>query len=272
MVELNHNFKVSINNWLNFGDFGRIGRHLRRDLDIHDRISVIIVSAELKIWQLPWHFWDLFSDYPNAVEVFSKPKFTNVRHIRPQCNGKVNILALSGRDPRAKIDLDFLATLPKCNHKVNNQATSAAEVATQLQEFEPDILIFYGHGDTIQYQSFQEGVIYLDNDTPLQISTLKTKLQAAIESGLQIAVFNCCNGLGLAEQITDLNIPYVIVMREVIPNQTAQEFLENLLAQYSQGQSFPAAFQLCSSTVEIRYGWLCSICRLVASFIPQSLE
>jgi hypothetical protein len=254
MVELNYNFKVSINNWLNFGDFGRIGRQLRRDLDIHDRISVIIVSSELKIWQLPWHFWDLFSDYPDAVEVFSKPKFTNVRHIRPQCNGRVNILALSGRDPRANINLDFLATLPKCSYRVDKRSASAAEVATQLQEFKPDVFIFYGHGDTIQYHSFQEGVIYLDNDTPLQISTLKNKLQAAIESGLQIAVFNCCNGLGLAEQIIDLNIPYVIVMREVIPNQTAQEFLENLLTQYSQGQSFSAAFNYARQQLKLASG------------------
>jgi hypothetical protein len=254
MVELNHRLRATINDWLNFGDFGRISRRLRKDLNISDRVLVIIISEQLKVWQLPWHFWDLFTDYPQAVEVFSKPSFVNVRHIKPQCNARVNILALSGRDPAAKINLDFLKTLPKCRHEVDNKATSAAEVATRLEKFKPDLFIFYGHGDTIQYESFQEGIIYLDNNTPIQISTLRAELQRAIDRGLQIAIFNCCNGLGLAEQIADLNIPYIIVMREVIPNQTAQGFLENLLLQYSQGETFPAAFNYARQQLRLGSG------------------
>jgi hypothetical protein len=79
-------------------------------------------------------------------------------------------------------------------------------------------------------------------------------LQRAIDRGLQIAIFNCCNGLGLAEQIADLNIPYIIVMREVIPNQTAQGFLENLLLQYSQGETFPAAFNYARQQLRLGTG------------------
>ena len=254
IVELNYNLRASINNWLNFGDFGRIGRRLRIDSSTSDRILLIIVSEQLKIWQLPWHFWDLFTDYPHAVEVFSKPRFTNVRHIQPQCNGKVDILALSGRDPQVNLDFSFLKTLPQCQYQLESAATSAAEIADRLQQVKPDIFIFYGHGDTLQYESFQDGIIYLDNDTPLSIGRLKTELQQAIELGLQIAIFNCCNGLGLAEQIADLNIPYIIVMREVIPHQTAQDFLENLLTVYSQGQSFPNAFSYARQKLRLAAG------------------
>ncbi len=243
MMELNYSFKVAINNWFNFGDFGRIERRLRTDLNIGDRILLIIISDELTIWQLPWHFWDFGNDYPHAVEVFAKPRFNNVRHIKPQPDGAVNILALSGRDDRSNLDLSFLKTLPQSNPTFETEAKSASRVVERLQEVKPSIFIFYGHGDTIEYQSFQDGVIYLDNDTPLEISRLRLELQAAIDRGLQIAIFNCCNGLGLAEQVTDLNIPYIIVMREIIPNQIAQEFLENLLSEYSRGESFPAAFQ-----------------------------
>jgi hypothetical protein len=243
MVELNYSFRVAINNWFNFGDFGRIERRLRTDLNIHDRILLIIISDELTIWQLPWHFWDFCNDYPHAVEVFAKPRFNNVRHIKPQPDGAVNILALSGRDARSNLDLSFLKTLPQSNPTFEREATSASKVVERLQEVKPSIFIFYGHGDTIEYQSFQDGVIYLDNNTPVEISRLRLELQAAIDRGLQIAIFNCCNGLGLAEQVTDLNIPYIIVMREIIPNQIAQEFLENLLTEYSQGESFPTAFQ-----------------------------
>jgi hypothetical protein len=242
MGELNHHFKVGINDWLNFGDFARIDRRLRTDLNIRDRILTIIISEQLKIWQLPWHFWDFLNDYANAVEVFAKPRFSNVSQIEPQPNGKVNILALSGRDPGSNLDLSFLKTLPQSN-PTSIEAVSAYEVAAKLQEVQPDIFIFYGHGDTIEGQSIRDGVIYLDNDTPLEISKLRIEIQSAIDRGLQIAIFNCCNGLGLAEQVTDLNIPYIIVMREIIPNLTAQSFLEDLLGEYSRGLSFPAAFQ-----------------------------
>ena len=115
-------------------------------------------------------------------------------------------------------------------------------------------MIFNGHGDTIQYRAFQDGVIYLDNDTPLEISRLKIEIQIAVDRGLQIAIFNCCNGLGLAEQLSDLNIPYIIVMREIVPNQCAQNFLRQLLDLYSQGDSFPAAFKQARQSLRLSPG------------------
>ena len=254
LVELNYNFRISINDWLNFGDFGRIDRRLRTELHVLDRILVIIVSEQLQIWQLPWHFWHVFNDYANAIEVFAKPRFTDVRHIKPQHNGKVNILTLSGRDPRLNLNPAFLKTLPQ-SHSQPIETTSAYEIAERLTQAKPwDILIFNGHGDTIQYRAFQDGVIYLDNDTPLEISRLKIEIQIAVDRGLQIAIFNCCNGLGLAEQLSDLNIPYIIVMREIVPNQCAQNFLRQLLDLYSQGDSFPAAFKQARQSLRLSPG------------------
>ena len=160
-------------------------RRLRTDSNISERLLIIIVSEQLQIWQLPWHFWDLFSAYPGATEVFTKPRTTDVRHIKPQPNGRV---------------------------------------------------------------------IYLDNDTPLEISRLKLEIQTAVDRGLQIAIFNCCNGLGLAAQLSDLNIPYMIVMREIVPNQCAQDFLKQLLDRYSRGDSFPAAFKYARQSLRLSSG------------------
>jgi hypothetical protein len=254
LVELNYNLKIAINNWLNFSDFSRIDRRLRTDSNITERLLFIIVSEQLQIWQLPWHFWDLFSAYPHATEVFAKPRATDVRHIKPQRNGKVNILTLSGYDPNLTLDLPFLKTLPQ-SHPQPFSTTSAYEIAEQLNKSNLwDILIFNGHGDTIQYQSFQDGVIYLDNDTPVEISRLKLEIQTAVDRGLQIAIFNCCNGLGLAEQLSDINIPYIIVMREIVPNQCAQDFLKQLLDRYSQGDSFPTAFKYARQSLQLSSG------------------
>jgi hypothetical protein len=254
MVELNYNFRIAIDRWLSSSDFGRIDRRLRTDLNITDRLVVIIVSDRLQIWQLPWHFWDLFSAYHQATEVFAKPRSTDVSQIKPQHDGKVNILTLSGRDPRLTLDLPFLKTLPQA-YSQPLETTSAYAIADRLNNSQPwDILIFNGHGDTIQYQSVQDGIIYLDNDTPLEISRLKIEIQKAVDRGLQIAIFNCCNGLGLAEQLSDINIPYIIVMREIVPNQCAQDFLKQLLDRYSRGDSFPAAFKYARQSLRLSPG------------------
>jgi len=44
--------------------------------------------------------------------------------------------------------------------------------------------------------------------------------------------------LGLAQDLADLNVPQMIVMREPVPDKVAQEFLKYFLASSSRGQSF----------------------------------
>jgi hypothetical protein len=248
LTELNQNFKGLINDWLNRSNFGNIVGRLRTDLNVGDRILVIIVSDRLNIWQLPWHVWNLFEAYAGAVEVFCQPRFTNVSQIEIRRSQQVNILSLSGRDPNLNLNPDFLKTLPQA-HIHSLETTSAYELADRLTRNQPwQIFIFNGHGNTIRsassnYPDLQEGIIYLDNHTPIEISRLKQELRIAVDRGLQIAIFNCCSGLGLAAQLSDIDLPYIIVMREVIPCSIAQQFLADLLTEYSRGTSFPAAFK-----------------------------
>jgi hypothetical protein len=248
LTELNQNFKGLINDWLNRSDFGNIVGRLRTDLNVGDRILVIIVCDRLNIWQLPWHVWNVFEAYSGAVEVFCQPRFTNVSQIEIRRSDRVNILSLSGRDPQLNLDSDFLKTLPQANIELL-ETTSTYELADRLTRSQPwQIFIFNGHGNTIKsastnYPDLQEGIIYLDNDTPIEISRLKQELRVAVDLGLQIAIFNCCSGLGLAAQLSDIDLPYIIVMREIIPCSIAQQFLADLLTEYSRGASFPAAFK-----------------------------
>jgi hypothetical protein len=86
------------------------------------------------------------------------------------------------------------------------------------------------------------GAIYLDKKTSIEIDKIKKDLRQAVDRGLQIAIFNCCSGLGLSQELADLNIPYLIVMRSQISDQLAQQFCRDLLLHYSQGYLFTAAF------------------------------
>jgi hypothetical protein len=69
------------------------------------------------------------------------------------------------------------------------------------------------------------------------VSPLKAGLEKAIEHGLQLAILNSCDGLKLAEDLADLNIPQVIVMREPVPDRAAQQFLKFFLKAFSSGES-----------------------------------
>ena len=242
---LHDRLKIELNKWLTESDFHRIEKSLRTKLNASEEITVIIQAAQRSIWQLPWYLWDFFTDYPLAIEVFSKPQNTDVSNLLVQPNAKVDILALFGTDPLLNLDRDFqcLKSLPDVNLKPF-ETTSAQDIVARLNLNSPDILYISGHGESVEYESDLEGVIYLNPQTPLEISTLKAELKKAVICGLQIAIFNCCSGLGIAHQLSDVNIPYLIVMRAEIPNRIAQYFLENLLFEYSNGVDFVRAFQL----------------------------
>jgi hypothetical protein len=245
--QITHNLLTALNSWLNQGDFYyKIQAQLRTELNTSDQIVLAIVTDNLLLWQLPWHRWNFFDSYQHCVEFFSKPQFKNLSR-QPQRNGKVDILALWGNAPELNLAKD-LAALQQPRAVVKScQPESAIDISNQLAAQQIDILFFGGHGETIELdiagnpQTF--GAIYLDKETSIEIDKIKKDLQQAVDRGLQIAIFNCCSGLGLAQELADLNIPYLIVMRSQISDQLAQQFCRDLLLRYSQGASFPAAFQ-----------------------------
>lgn len=98
-----------------------------------------------------------------------------------------------------------------------------------------DILFFAGHSQTEQ----QTGRLYL-HDGPehrsLTLEHLQEGLRTALERGLQLAIFNSCDGLGLANSLGNLQIPVTIVMREPVPNRVAQDFFQRFLEGYAIAQ------------------------------------
>ena len=67
----------------------------------------------------------------------------------------------------------------------------------------------------------------------MTIEQLTEALSAAIDNGLKLAIFNSCDGLGLATSLGTLNIPQVIVMREPVPNRVAEAFLKYFLEAFA---------------------------------------
>ncbi len=67
---------------------------------------------------------------------------------------------------------------------------------------------------------------------------ISKNFKKVIERGLQLAVFNSCDALRLAQELADLHIPQMIVMREPVPDKVAQEFLKYFLTAFSNSKSF----------------------------------
>ncbi|MDF5732941.1 MAG: CHASE2 domain-containing protein [Rhizonema sp. PD38] len=63
----------------------------------------------------------------------------------------------------------------------------------------------------------------------ISINEIAPQLSAAKKRGLQVAIFNSCSGLNIADSLIDLGFSQVVVMREPIHNRVAQEFLVQFL-------------------------------------------
>ncbi|MEM6837866.1 MAG: CHAT domain-containing protein, partial [Cyanobacteria bacterium P01_C01_bin.120] len=169
-----------------------------------------------------------------------------------QPKAQVRILAVLGRqdteyesgsnEQGQKIDISFDSQQLKNTRgrggyiKVLEQP-SAEVLKTALREVKGwHILFFAGHSNSLPDRSI--GSIELNaNQKPLSIDELKADLSVAINNGLQLAIFNSCDGLGLAAQLAKLNLPQSIVMRERVPDEVAKAFLQQFLDAFSYNHS-----------------------------------
>jgi len=111
-----------------------------------------------------------------------------------------------------------------------------------------DILFFAGHSDS--EEDLTTGNIAINSQDSLNLQQLRNTLRNVQQNGLKLAIFNSCDGLGLANALVDLRIPYIIVMREPVPDQVAQDFLKVFLEKFSQGMSLHKAFRAARDKLE----------------------
>ncbi len=234
--DLANELKVQVDRWLDLQEFSPIENKLRSNLNPGDRTQIIIQSEDIQMRNLPWHLWDFFEDYRKAEIAFSPTTGDRVtKSISPR--KQVRILAILGNSEEINIDEDR-QLLENLTH-----AETVFLVEPSRQKFDEalwdekgwDILCFSGHSSS-QWDG-NSGYLEINQTEKLAIEQLKNALQTAIERGLHLAIFNSCDGLGLAQQLNNLHIPQIIVMREFVPDLVAQEFLKHFLTAFSGGKS-----------------------------------
>lgn len=233
-IKINQYFQ----SWLNCQEFRSINNTLREELNREDIVRVLIRTNEEKLYQIPWHLWDFFQNYSKAEFALSTITFQKTEKSLPK--PKVKILAILGNSTGIDVqkDRELLKSLPdsEITFLVEPQLQ---ELSNQLWEQKWDILFFAGHSETYG----NTGNIYINQTDSLTILELSNALKTSIAQGLQLAIFNSCDGLGLAQQLTLLNIPQIIVMRQPVPDKVAQEFLKYFLIAFSSGKSLYLALR-----------------------------
>lgn len=237
-----------MNAWLSAPGLREIERQMRSQLSPTDEIRVIFETRNDLARQLPWHCWYFFKDYPKAEMALSRLDYQPpVQISKPRQQAR--ILAILG--DASGIDTAFeQQALRSLSHTKENVHIEFL-AAPSRQTFDKalwdkkgwDILFFAGHSRT----EGQTGRLYINEQAAhnsLTIEQLKEALKQAISNGLQLAIFNSCDGIGLAEALTQLQLPQVIVMREPVPNRVAQAFLQHFLTAFvEERQSLYAAIR-----------------------------
>ena len=225
-----------LRDWLRAESFQTIDSRLREELNRHEVIRFLIRSSDLDVQKLPWHEWDFFERYPNAEVALSTFEYESV-WVQPQESDShpVRILAILGNSQGINVEADrqVLTQLPQA------QVTFLVEPDRQqlndyLWEAPWDILFFAGHSITQERQ----GRIYINQADSLTLSELHYGLRKAIAQGLQLAIFNACDGLGLVQELQQLHIPQMVVMREPVADQVAAAFLTYFLKAFAAGEPF----------------------------------
>ena len=221
--------------WLKSEDFQDLEKRLRTELDPDETFPVIIETKNDLIRKLPWHLWDFIAcDYPKAGTVLSQPEYKQVRSQVQTNKNKVRILSVLGYADDLEVEKDWQVLSSLKDEQIQNKPIELVPLSNpSRQELNDklwdksgwDILFFSGHSRS----EGESGSICLSEKENITISQLKYALKKAIENGLKLAIFNSCEGLGLANALSLLDIPGIIVMGEPVPDRVAQQFFKDFM-------------------------------------------
>lgn len=227
----------TLNSWLKSSSFTTIREKFLQKNKPDEEIRIILQTDDSLLRKLPWSEWELLTKYKKAEIAFSprnyeKRKVANIKNKR-----QIKILAILGNSKNIDFEKDreiLKVQLPDANIEFLVEPTRK-QIDDQLREQGWDILFFAGHSES--KDDSNEGWIKINKTDSLNIKDLRNTLNYAIEKGLSLAIFNSCDGLGLAAELSAMQIPQIIVMRESIPDVVAHEFLKYFLKAFARTHS-----------------------------------
>lgn len=239
--------KTYLNQWLNNNDSRwQLFREeliyiLSKLKNLGEETGILLdVVNNSQLSHFPWQEWQLLeSRFPNteiAIRVRGSDKIKS-----PPKSNKIKILMVIGTDDGLDTnqDLRVIQSLEQkgAEVKILIQPSKRELSDVFLKEDSYHIFVFSGHSESDEEDRI--GWIYINDGSQgrIGIDEFKNNFRFLIEKGLQLAIFNSCDGLGLAHQLAKLNLPRCIVMREPVPDKVAIRFLEYFFAEFTQNKS-----------------------------------
>lgn len=203
-------------------------------------VELFLMCSPLDLDRLPWETWEIGAEFAAASKVRIVRIPDNLLQppvIRPSQRRSARILAIVGTDPHLSFDgeiqtiqrLEQVADPHFVYWKPPKQtiAQFKTEIATAIADPQGwDALLFIVHSEET---SLPGGELGIAPNASIRIHEIKAELAQAKANGLQFALFNSCKGLQIAESLVELGLSQVVIMREPIHHQVAQEFLIQFL-------------------------------------------
>lgn len=205
-------------------------------------IDLLITCSE-DLQCLPWEAWKLQDEFvPLDTVRIARAIYTSTEVSPPQLRRRPRVLAIFGdetgldlqNDRQAMQILSALAEIQTiCWEAAPDRLNQKQKICNAIADPQGwDILFFAGHSDQTNLTG---GKLLVAPHSSLTMSDLDPYLLQAKERGLQIAIFNSCNGTAIATWlVSKVGIPQAIAMREPIHNQAAQSFLVQFLQNLAQ--------------------------------------
>ncbi|MBE9182945.1 CHASE2 domain-containing protein [Oculatella sp. LEGE 06141] len=226
--------------WLRGAELFEIRATLARASQVSDRLDLVLTCTGIELARLPWEAWEIGADFAatGAIRIVRTPATirSDATFSARQPRGRARILAILGDDTGLNFQTDreavrSLDTVAEVTFVGWQPGQTAAEVKTQIRDAiaaQPgwDVLFFAGHSNEAETTG---GELVIAPNVSITIHDIAPQLTAARERGLQVAIFNSCSGLSIAEFLIDFGFGQVAVMREPIHNRVAQEFLVQFL-------------------------------------------
>jgi hypothetical protein len=232
--------------WLGQAALLEIRERIQREIKLDSLASFVEIwldCSPIDLARLPWEAWKLApKDAPSGTVRLARTVFSGVASPlleRGHYRSKVRVLAIFADASDLKQDFDLqalqqlhgVAEIETLHCQVNPQlAQPSQQVAALKQQVAEaiaddrgwDVLFFAGHSDEAASTG---GTLELAPNVSVSIVELTPLLTQAKQRGLQLAIFNSCSGLHIANSLIQLGLSQVIVMRERIQDQVAHEWL-----------------------------------------------
>lgn len=221
----------SLKDWIS----GRTLIHTDKSVPIFFEFNTDDRAQDTFLRRLPWSRWDLFKELSNtepAIGIaFGKPVDHHLE--------KIKVLLVLGSDEggiNLEDDSKFVSELSEIGAQIKRlSCPDGRDLYVELRDNSYDILFFAGH--SLSEGDQQDGSLLLKPGVSVSIEALGPAFKAAVQNGLKLAIFNSCDGLGLADPlIKRAKISSVIAFREPVPDEIARTFLKYFLEEFASGK------------------------------------